>query len=197
MLIFSYLVLSLIGFDGYARRVHRILPSNEGRRWLEIARQVSQDFQRYIVVRTLIGLISGMAVGIVTWLMGLEFAFIWGLLSFLLSYIPIFGSILALVLPLLFALAQFDQWHIELLMVFVLLGIRVILSTFVDPMLQGKFLKPTPLTVLLSVTFWGWLWGVAGAFIGVPLTILLVIICYQFQHTQWVAILLADMEQMQ
>ncbi len=195
MLIFSYLILSLLEFDDYADRVQKILPANQGHRWLDIARQVSNDFQSYIVVRTLIGLISGIAVSTAAWLVGLEFAFVWGLLSFFLSYIPIFGSIIALLLPLLIPLAQFDQVQQVVFAFVALIAIRATLGTFVDPMLQGKFLKPTPLTVLLSVTFWGWLWGVAGAFIGVPLTILLVIICRQFQQTQWIAVLLADGEQ--
>jgi predicted PurR-regulated permease PerM len=66
------------------------------------------------------------------------------------------------------------------------------MGQYVDPLLQGKYLALSPLVVLLSVTFWGWLWGIAGAFIGVPLTIGIVIACHHFDRTRWIAILLAE-----
>jgi predicted PurR-regulated permease PerM len=71
------------------------------------------------------------------------------------------------------------------------------MGQYVDPLLQGKYLSLSPLVVLLSVTFWGWLWGVAGAFIGVPLTIGIVIACYHFDRTRWIATLLAEVKEEQ
>jgi predicted PurR-regulated permease PerM len=73
-------------------------------------------------------------------------------------------------------------------------GVQFIMGQYIDPLLQGKYLALSPLVVLLSVTFWGWLWGVAGAFIGVPLTIGIVIACNHFERTRWIATLLADVK---
>ena len=193
-LTFSYLVLTLLSFQDTARRVINVLPSNRNGGWLKVARQVSHDFQRYIVVRTVSGLLNGVAVAIIAWLLGLEFAFVWGLLTFLLSYIPIFGTVVSILLPIVYALVQFDEWQPMAWTATAIVAIHAILGNFVTPHLYGKFLKPTPLTILLSVTFWGWLWGLPGAFIAVPLTILLVIICNQFHQTRWVSQLLADLD---
>jgi predicted PurR-regulated permease PerM len=71
-------------------------------------------------------------------------------------------------------------------------GVQFVMGQYIDPLLQGKYLALSPLVVLLSVTFWGWLWGVAGAFIGVPLTIGIVITCRHFERTRWIATLLAE-----
>jgi len=190
-LVFGYLVLGLLEIDDYPRKLERIVPPGKDRQWLRVASKIIDDFQRYMVVRTLIGLINGGLVGTAAWFLGLNFAFIWGLLSFLLNYIPTIGSLLALTVTLLFALMQFDDWNQLLLVLLVLSGIRIILGNFVDPLLQGEYLAPSPLVVMFSVAFWGWLWGVAGAFIGVPLTILVIMICQQFQHTSWIATLLS------
>jgi AI-2 transport protein TqsA len=159
-----------------------------------VSHEITNDFQRYMVVRTGIGLVNGVLIWLAAWLLGLEFAFIWGFTSFLLNYIPTIGSVVAVIFPVLFALAQGDG-SLPWLTLLVFGGIQILLGVILDPLIEGHYLAPSPLVVLLSVTFWGWVWGIPGAFIGVPLTIFVIITCKQFARTQWIATLLSDVEE--
>lgn len=191
-LVIAYLVLGSLEITAYRAKLCTFLSSPAVDHWVEVAHEIAKDFQRYVVVRTGIGLLNGVLAGMAAWLLGLDFALIWGLLTFLLNYIPTIGSIIAVIFPVLFALVQFAGWSRPLLTLLILGGIQLVLGTVVDPLVQGRYLGPSPLVVLLSVAFWGWLWGIPGAFIAVPLTILVMITCRQFDRTRWIAILLAD-----
>ena len=125
-------------------------------------------------------------------MIGLELWWLWGLLNFLLNYIPTLGSFLGVIPPALFALVQFDgDWSMVLAAVGVVGGVQLVMGNWIDPLVQGKALELSPLVVLFTVTFWGWVWGVAGALIAVPLTVLIALVCAESERTRWIAILLA------
>lgn len=191
-LVIAYLVLGSLEINDYPAKLRSFLAPAEADHWVAVAHEIAKDFQRYVVVRTVTGLINGAAATVAAWLLGLDFALIWGLITFLLNYIPTIGSIIAVIFPVLFALVQFGGWVQPLLTLLVLGGLQVILGVLVDPLVEGRYLALSPLIVLLSVAFWGWLWGIPGAFIAVPLTILVIITCRQFARTRWIATLLAD-----
>lgn len=129
--------------------------------------------------------------GLVSWLIGLDFAFIWGLMHFLFNFIPMIGAIIAIAVPTLFAFLQFESWNMALLALLGIGGVQVVISSTIGPLLQGKFLSISPLVILLSVTLWASLWGIPGSFIAVPLTILIIMACHEFEQTRWIAILLS------
>ncbi|MEZ4728458.1 MAG: AI-2E family transporter [Caldilineaceae bacterium] len=190
-LVIAYLVMGLLEIDILDDKLRRILSKREERHWLEVAATISTDCRRYLLIRTAISLLSGILIGIATWLIGLDFVFIWGLLAFLFKYIPTLGSIVIGLLPPLFALVQFGDWRRALITLLAITAVQSLQGNIINPLLQGKYLAPSPLVIVLSVVFWGWLWGVAGAFLAVPLTILIVVTCRQFQRTRWIATLLA------
>jgi AI-2 transport protein TqsA len=192
VLVCAYLLLGLLEVSDYGKKVSRSPRHSE--RWKRVAERVAKDFQRYVAVRTLIGLLTGLAVTIGCWMIGLDLALMWGLVNFLLNYIPTLGSIIALVPPVLFALATEDVTT-ALLVAGVIGGIELVMGNWVDPLIQGRYLKLSPLVVLLSVVLWGWIWGIAGAFIGVPLTLVIVLVCREFDSTRWIAVLLAAAEE--
>lgn len=124
--------------------------------------------------------------------MGLDFAFVWGFINFLLNYIPTLGAIIGVIPVSAFALVEFGIGIKALLVLLGISGIQIVMGIYLDPLLQGRQLSLSPLVVLFSVTFWGWLWGVPGAFIAIPITIALVIACEQYERTRWISVLLAD-----
>jgi predicted PurR-regulated permease PerM len=194
VLVIAFLVFGLLEAPDFQTKLDQILPGNKAADWFEAIHDITGDFQRYIVVRTVIGLITGVLIALFSWIIGLDFALIWGLSNFLLNYIPTLGSIVAVIPPVLFGLVQFQSIPMALLVLLGVGGVQFIMGQYIDPLLQGKYLSLSPLVVLLSVTFWGWLWGIAGAFIGVPITIGIVISCYRFERTRWIATLLADVK---
>ena len=188
VLVVAWFVLGLLEVRDYRDKFARI----SGATWFAPTRRAAANFQRYFLVRTGVGLVTGALVWLAAWAIGLEFAFVWGLLNFILNYIPTIGSILAVVPPVLFALLQFESLGMAALVLAVVGGVQLVMGNFIDPKVQGHYLSLSPLVVLVAVVFWGWLWGPAGAFIGVPITIAVVIGTYEFHQTRWIAVLLAQ-----
>lgn len=191
VLVIAYLLLGLLEVPDFRKKVSRAT-GKRGTRVVDAAHRIAHDFQRYLVIRTGLGLLNGVLAGLFCWLVGLEFAFVWGLLTFLLNYIPTIGSIVATLPPLLFALLQFGvSWQVPVVLAGIG-GLQLVLGNYVDPLVQGKYLIISPLVVLFSVAFWGWIWGIAGAFLGIPITVAIIIACKQSARTRWIATLLVD-----
>ena len=186
----AFLALALLEVRPFQDNISNRFRGSTAHTAAESADEIAGKVLSYVGTRVLTsgitGLLSyGLALGV-----GLDFAFVWGLLSFLLNFIPTLGSIVSIAPPTLFAVFQFGLGWEAAAVLGGLVLIQLVLGSFVDPKLQGRNLKLSPLVVLFSIAFWGWLWGIGGALIGVPLTVSLVIVCDHFPGTRWVADLL-------
>jgi AI-2 transport protein TqsA len=193
VLVCAFLVLGLLEVREYEQRLKQSLPVPYGK-WKRVITGIARDFQRYVVVRTFIGGLSWIGQALICLAVGVPHAFIWGLLAFLLNYIPTLGSIIAVLPPALFALVSGGGVSRALGALVALGTFQLVLGNWLDPILQGKYLKLSPVVVLLSIVFWGWVWGVAGAFMAMPLTILIVLLCREFESTRWISTLLAEVD---
>ena len=191
VLAIAFFALGLHEVASMGHKLERVIGERNGPTWIQSAKSIARDFQRYLLVRTVIGLITGTAVALFSFVVGLELALVWGLINFILNYIPTLGSILGVIPPALYALAQFDGATMPLVVLVGVAFIQLLMGNYIDPLMQGRYLSLSPLVVLLAVTFGGWLWGVAGAFIGVPLVIGVTIVCDHFERSRWLAILLS------
>jgi len=144
------------------------------------------DLQTYLWVKSGISLMTGLAAWAWCVFLGIDFALLWGLLAFLLNYIPTFGSILAAVPPALLALIQFGPGA-SALTVTGYIGINITFGSLLEPTLLGQRLRLSPLAVLLSVIVWGWVWGIAGALLSVPITMAIKIALEQSPQSRWMA----------
>lgn len=133
--------------------------------------QFGRDIRRYLVVRTGLGLLTGVVVALGCWGLSVRLPLVWGFTNFLLNYIPTVGSVIGAIPPVAFTLADTGDPSQALVPLAIVGGAQLVLGNWVDPLLQGKYLEMSPTVVLLAVTFWGWLWGPWGAFVGVPLTL--------------------------
>lgn len=169
----------------YDRAVKRAMPVEAAERLMLGLRNTAKDVRIYLFVRTVVGLLTGGLVVAASYAMGLDLPWVWGSLNFLLNYIPTIGSVLAVVPPVLFAQAM-GGWTHALLALAAVGGVQLVMGVVVDPLLQGKQLSISPLAILISVAFWGWMWGIAGAFIATPMTMVVVRVCQQFEQSRWV-----------
>ncbi len=187
-----FLVLGLIEADEYRAKVHAGWRGLDGEKILWAIDETGRKFRRYLLVRTFVSALTG----VLTWgfalLVGLEFAAIWGLLAFVLNYIPFIGSVIAVAPPVLFAIAQLQSWEATLLVLAGMSAIQFTIGNYVDPRLEGRALAVSPLVVVFSIFAWALVWGVPGAFIGVPMTIAIITFCEPFERTRWVARLLSS-----
>ncbi len=116
----------------------------------------------------------------------------WGVLNFLLNFIPIVGNIIGIVPPTLFAIIQFQSVSWAVIVFFGFAILQIVISNVIYPMLQGRSFSLSPVVILVSLAFWGWVWGIAGALLAVPITAAIVITCEHFRSTEWVARLLSN-----
>ncbi len=153
--------------------------------------KIKKDIQQYLLVKTLVSLATGLLVGISLALIGLDFPVLWGLLAFLLNYIPSLGSIIAAVPPVLLALIQFGSGR-AIGVAAVFLVINILVGNLLEPHLMGRRLGLSALVVFLSLVFWGWLWGPVGMILSVPLTMIIKIMLENTQDLRWIAVMLGS-----
>jgi len=132
---------------------------------------IDRDVRRYLIMKTLLSAAMGVAEGGVLWLFGVELAVVFGLLAFLLDFIPSIGSVIATVLPIPLAMAQYPDsiWRIVMI-VALLVIIQIVQGNLIEPKVLGSSMHLHPIIVLLAIGFWGLVWGIVGAFLAVPLT---------------------------
>jgi predicted PurR-regulated permease PerM len=153
--------------------------------------EISARIRDYLGVTTLMSVVTGVAVGVWCLLFGLDLALTWGVLNFLLNYVPVIGNIVGIVPPTLYALMQFDGWGRPAAILAGLAVLQIVISNFLYPLLQGRSLALPPVVIVVALTFWSWVWGVAGALIAIPLTAAALIVCDHFPSTRWIATLLS------
>jgi AI-2 transport protein TqsA len=150
----------------------------------------ASDIQKYLGIKTLISAATGLLAGLWCWLFDLPYAFLWGIVAFVMNYIPAVGSILAGVPPALLALITSGPGGA----VGVALGylaINMALGTFLEPTLLGRRFGASPLVIILSVIFWGWMWGPVGMFLAVPLTMMVKMMLSHSAEFRWMAVAMA------
>ncbi len=141
-----------------------------------IIERIDRQVRQYILAKTLISLATGALTSLVLWLFGVDFALFWGFLAFLLNYIPNIGSLLAEVFPVLLAFLQFDSVVTPLIILVILVGMQTVMGNVVEPKMMAFSMNLSPLLILVALIFWGWLWGITGMIIAVPMTAILKII---------------------
>jgi AI-2 transport protein TqsA len=151
--------------------------------------KITREVQQYLGIKTVISLITGVLVGSWTWLLGLDFPLFWGLLAFLFNYIPSVGSILASGPPILLGLIQYGPGT-ALLVGLGYLVVNVTFGNLIEPNLMGRRLGLSPLVVILSLVFWGWVWGPLGMLLSVPMTMIVKIMLENTADMRWIAVLL-------
>lgn len=147
--------------------------------------------QRYLVVKSVASASTGLLLGVYVYALGLDFAMMWGLVAFLLNFIPTIGSIVAAIPPILLAIVQLG-WVKAALVTAGYLAVNTAIGNIIEPRVLGRTLGLSPLVVFLSLLFWGWLWGPAGLLFCVPLTVMAKLVLEGSDDTRWIAIFLGS-----
>jgi AI-2 transport protein TqsA len=149
---------------------------------------------RYMAIQTVVSLATGACVAIFLTIMGIDYAILWGVLAFLLNYIPNIGSIMAALPPILLTIIQLGPGR-ALGVAIGYLVINMTIGNVISPRLMGRGLGLSTLVVFLSLIFWGWILGPVGMLLSVPLTMTVKIALESSEDTRWIAILLGSEEE--
>jgi AI-2 transport protein TqsA len=147
----------------------------------------TRDIQKYLGIKTVVSLATGLLAGFLCWAAGLDFYLLWGIFAFALNYIPVIGSIVAGVPPVILALLTAGVPNAVLVAGGYLL-INNFLGNFIEPMLVGRRFGISTLVVVLSVLFWGWVWGPLGMLLAVPLTMVLKVVLDSSDEFRWIGV---------
>jgi len=151
--------------------------------------KISSQIKEYMVLKAIISLFTGLIVWIALLMIGTDYAFLWAVIAFLFNFIPNIGSIIAAVPAVLLTLVQLGSLS-SIIVATLYVAINVIIGSVIEPKVMGKGLGLSTLVVFLSLIFWGWLLGIVGMLLSIPLTIMIKIILDDNENTRWISVLL-------
>ena len=190
LIVFVYVFLILLEVRDFQRKAANSSNRELGQLLLRGTAQTAEKLRRYMQVRTQMSLATGLLVWGFAHLIGLQLATEWGVIAFVLNYIPFIGPFLATTFPTIFASVQFETWHPVLGLFIGLNLVQFIVGSYIEPRVAGAALSISPVLILLSVFLWANLWGAFGAFIGVPISIAVLTFCSLHPSWRWLAELL-------
>ena len=158
----------------------------------KIIAKVDRSISSYLSLKTLISLFTGFLSYIALVILGVDAPIFWSFLIFLLNYIPTIGSLIATTFPAIFALIQFGDFTDALAVLAVVGLIQLLVGNILEPRVMSNSLNISALVVLISLSFWGVLWGISGMFLAVPIMVVAIIILSEFDSTKPLAIILSE-----
>jgi AI-2 transport protein TqsA len=185
-LILLTVLFILLETSGFPQKLQAAFPDPE---FLGHFKTITANVNHYMGLKSLISLATGGSIWILLALIGVDFAGTWGLLAFFLNFIPAIGSIIAAVPAVLWALVQLGLPS-ALFTALAYLAVNIIIGNFLDPRIIGRKLGLSPLVVIISLIFWGWVLGPIGMLLSVPLTMIAKIALATSDDTRWLAVML-------
>lgn len=187
VLVILTMVFILLEAAGFSDKLHICFGNDRNQLlWFSTMRM---KVQRYLAVKTLISLCTGVTVGLALWALQIDFPLLWGLLAFILNFIPNLGSILAALPTVLLTIVQHGIGRAIIVAILYLL-VNVTFGNGIEPYFMGRRLGLSTLVVFLSMVFWGWIWGPLGMLLSVPLTMIVKIMLESSSDLRWIAVLL-------
>ncbi len=193
LFILIYLGFLFASRGGFQRKIERLFPDHSQRGHAVLAfEHIRNGIERYLWIQTVTGLMIALASTVILAVVGMPNAVFWGFLILVTSYVPIIGGMVGQFLPPLFALVEFNTYWQPGAILVGLSVVQMVVGSIIFPRMQGRSLNLDPVVILLSLSFWGLVWGVTGMFLSTPLTVTLMVVSEQFPGARWVAILLSS-----
>ncbi|EAS51124.1 conserved hypothetical membrane protein [Aurantimonas manganoxydans SI85-9A1] len=191
VLIFFFTLLMLIEAPNWRAKVCAVVDPDQRSGVFESLDVIARQLRRYLLIRVVLGLLTAGLYAAWLWFFGVDLLLVWAILAFLLNFVPTLGSLVAGALPVVHVYVQQD-FRTAVIVGIGILVIEQIMGNYVDPQVQGKQLSVSPLVILLVLLVWGWVWGVAGALLAVPVTIGIIVTCAHLPRLRPVALFLSD-----
>ena len=190
--IMLFLVFLLFEFESLKTKISFAFSDEHTKqKILTIARNTVTEVTHFLSIKFMISLLTGLVVFIGTFAIKMDFPIIWGFLAFILNFIPTFGSTISCSVTILFAILQFyPNWGYVIYVAILVMTVNLILGNIIEPRWEGTDLGISPFIILVSLSFWGWMWGFVGMVLAVPLMVIIKIICENIEILRPVAIIM-------
>ena len=193
VLVTVVLFFLLLGKPYFRYKMLMIFNRHDAEQVRQMEKNISSDISRYLLVQFLISAVTGILVWLSLSLLEIDFAATWGMLAFFLNFIPTLGSIIASIPPILVAMVQYyPVLSKPILVLITLLAIQQIMGNFLTPKVLGDRLDLSPVTILVSLLFFGWMWGIVGALMATPLAVILKLLCAQIEMLRPLSIMMSS-----
>ena len=190
-LIIIYTLFLLLEEPFFSKKIKAIYVKQEDLSEVnQVLDQIDKSIGRYLSLKTLISLLTGILSYIALLFIGIDAPLFWAFLIFLMNYIPTVGSLIATTFPAMFAMLQFGELMPGVWVLIFVGAIQLVVGNFIDPKITGSSLNVSPLVVLIGLAFWGAIWGIIGMILSVPITVMMIIIFSEFPSSRAIAILL-------
>ncbi|MBD3287759.1 AI-2E family transporter [candidate division KSB1 bacterium] len=176
-LVLIFTIYIVLGKVHMLEKVSKAFPNERATRILDVITNINGGMQRYLITKTMISLGTGTVAALILFAFGVDFAIVWGLLTFLLNFIPNIGSVIATLPPILVTAFQFGDFLKIVWVAILLIGTQITMGNIIEPRVMGKNLNLSPLVVIFSLIFWGFIWGPVGMLLAVPISSTIQIIC--------------------
>lgn len=191
-MILVYMIFIFLEQNTFPKKLKALFPGDRQLSKINfILGSIDAHMKKYLFIKTGISLITAVSTYAFLSIMGVDFAIVWAFLTFLLNYIPTFGSIGAVALPTVYVLAVSANLSDSITVCSVLTMFQILFGNILDPKLTGKTLNLSTLAILVNLVFWGILWGPIGMFFSVPMLVAAFVVASQFDKTRWIAVLLS------
>ncbi|MCR5188810.1 MAG: AI-2E family transporter [Treponema sp.] len=167
---------------------------NDKEKFNKISHQIAGDTVHFLSIKFFISLATGILVYIATKILRMDFPLVWAFISFLMNFIPIFGSIIAVIITTLFAILQFyPDSIVQPIFIFIfMIGANFVLGNILEPRIEGKNLGLSPFVILVCLPLWSYIWGFVGMLLAVPMTVIIKIICENIDDLRGIGVILGN-----
>lgn len=175
------------------QKINHAFSSENETRVYKMIQNIITDVTHYLSIKFVVSLLTGFFVFLLCFFTGMDFPLVWAFIAFVLNFIPTFGSIISCALTILFALIQFyPSLFIVFVIAFFMVAINFVLGNVIEPKIEGKNLGISPFVILVSLSFFGWLWGILGMFLSVPFMVIVKIICENISYLKPIAVFIGS-----
>ena len=193
LLVFLYLMFIILERQTILPKLLASFPRGKVQRASQLVERMNRQISKYIIIKLIISVATGFMFYFAAVVSHLDFALVWGVLAVILNFIPTIGSIVCTAGTIIMAIIQFaPDWGSIVLVTVLMISIEMVLGNIIDPRLQGVQLNISPLVILVSLAIWGYVWGIPGMFLAVPITSMIQIVCANVTSLKPVAIILSE-----
>jgi predicted PurR-regulated permease PerM len=193
VMVIIFLIFLLGGKPYFKFKIKKAFKQEQGDRFAQVLSSASSQITRYLAIQFLLSSATGVLIWVALAVIGVDFAATWGVLAFFLNFIPTVGSILASIPPIILALVQFYPGILPgIITLIVILGIQLLIGGGIGPKVMGDKLNLSSVVVLLSLAFWGWLWGIVGAILSIPIASAIKIVCENVDELRPVSVMMGS-----
>lgn len=190
LIVIVFIAFLLTGKRNINQKIQHAFQPDQATNFINIMENIIGQIQKYLGAKTVTSVITGFISIIIFYLFGLDFAIFWGFLIFLFNFVPNIGSIVASLLPVLFSFLQMGSLSTSLWLGISLLILQFSAGNILEPKIMGRSLNLSPMVVILSLIFWGYLWGIGGMLLAVPILATITIIFENVRSLRFLAVFL-------